>query len=123
VTYFKVNLTYNEGVNNLAIEIGKRLRAARKKVGMTQEEMGAALGMTRTGYTNLETGRSLLTLDNLLKLPKILHQPAIYFLGMDGELSEDEAELLELYRSLPEDHKKANLDGLRGIAAGFRKKE
>lgn len=105
MTYFKVELAYNKGVNKLAKQIGKRLKEARENMQLTQEEVGAALGIGRAAYANIETGRSLLGVDHLLNLPSILHKPVTYFLGVNGELPQDEAEWLEVYRSLTPDQR------------------
>lgn len=86
----------------LAKQIGKRLKQSREERRLTQEEMGAVLGIERAAYANIETGRSLLTIEHLLKLPKILGQPVTYFLGVETGLLEDEGEVLESYRAVPE---------------------
>lgn len=121
MTYFKVKLTYNKGVSKLAKQIGKRLKEARENVQLTQEEVGAALGIGRAAYANIENGRSLLGVDHLLNLPSILRKPVTYFLGVNGELPQDEAEWLEIYRSLEPNQRKLIFgvvvswrDGLRG---------
>lgn len=113
---FKIKLTYNKGVNKLAKQIGKRLKEARENVQLTQEEVGAALGIGRAAYANIENGRSLLGVDHLLNLPSILHKPVTYFLGINGELPPDESEWLELYRSLDADQRKT----IFGVVAGWR---
>lgn len=70
---------------------------------MTQAELADHLGVTRALITSLENGRSALTIHHLEELPKILHRPISYFLGLESDcnLSSDEEELLALYRSLP----------------------
>jgi transcriptional regulator with XRE-family HTH domain len=86
----------------LAVKIGKTIKSARLSAGLTQEEVATPLGIGRAAYSNIENGHSLITVDHLLKLPQILHQPVTYFLGIGaGNLTADEAEWLELYRVLP----------------------
>ena len=82
----------------------KRLRAAREAAGLTQAELGDSLGISGNAITKIEAGRSTLTLPHLVELPKILHQPITYFLGLENPagLTDDEAELLELYRAVEE---------------------
>jgi transcriptional regulator with XRE-family HTH domain len=101
MTFFKVMIMYNGRTTDLAAQIGKRLKAAREEKRLTQEEMGTYLGIGRAGYANIETGRSLIGVDHLLKLPGKLHKPITYFLGDNGSLPLDEAELLELYKAIP----------------------
>lgn len=86
----------------LAKQIGLRLKRAREECRLTQEEMGTALGIGRAAYANIETGRSLLDTEHLMKLPKILYQPVTYFLGVETELSADVGEVVQVYQSIPE---------------------
>ncbi len=67
----------------LAKTIGKRLRAAREESGLNQRDVADKLGLTRAQYTHFETGRTLISLEYLLKLPFILDKPMTYFLGID----------------------------------------
>lgn len=85
---------------SIAIEIGQRIKSVREAKNLTQEEVGRALGIGRAGYANIEIGRSLIRLEHLMKLPDILHYPITYFLGIDGELSDEERKLIATYRSL-----------------------
>ena len=45
---------YKEYMN--MVEIGETIRTARKKTGMTQEELGQSLGMSRATISGIETG-------------------------------------------------------------------
>lgn len=85
---------------SVAFEIGQRIRAVRIEKNLTQQEVGDALGLGRAGIANIESGRYLITLKTLLKLPGVLHYPVTYFLGVDSELSGDELKMLATYRSL-----------------------
>lgn len=82
--------------------VGRLIRQAREDAGLTQSELGDALGISGNAVTKIENGRSALTLGHLTKLPAILHRPVSYFLGIEFDLSADEEELLTLYRALPE---------------------
>ena len=42
---------------NIAIEFGKYIRDAREKKGLSQEEMANELGISRSYYAMIETGR------------------------------------------------------------------
>ena len=91
-------------MTTLAKTIGNKIKAARLSADLTQEEVAVPLGIGRAAYSNIENGHSLVTVDHLLKLPKVLHKPVTYFLGIETEnLAAEEAEWLELYRILPED--------------------
>lgn len=106
---------------SLASQIGKRLKMAREEAQLTQEEMGGRLDIGRAGYANIETGRSLISVDHLVKLPGILHKPVSYFLG-DNSPAADEAYLLELYRAIPEGIAREHiLDMVKSLAQRYRK--
>jgi transcriptional regulator with XRE-family HTH domain len=49
----------------LYVEVGRLIRAARKAKSMTQEGLGALVGLSRTSITNIELGRQRLFLDTL----------------------------------------------------------
>lgn len=87
-------------------ELGKlaaqRIREAREAAGLTQAELGDALGISGNAVTKIENGRSTLGLQHLEQLPKILNRPIEYFLGLDTGMTPDEEELLALYRRLPQ---------------------
>ena len=53
-----------------AVEIGKRIRAAREKAGLSQEVLAKRVGMTRANYARLEYGVTNVTLDTLLRVSK-----------------------------------------------------
>lgn len=83
--------------------IGNRIREARKDAGMTQAELGSHLELTQGMINKIETGQSAITLANLFKLAEVLNRPLAYFLGINvGELTAEEGEIVEIYRSLPE---------------------
>lgn len=39
------------------IQLGEKIKAARQNCGLTQEELGTMLGLTRTSIVNIEKGR------------------------------------------------------------------
>lgn len=100
MTIFKVGQMQDREI--LAKQIGRRLKQAREERRLTQEEMGIALGIERAAYANIETGRSLLTIEHLMKLPDIFQKPVTYFLGVETGQSVEEGEAAEIIRQLPE---------------------
>lgn len=44
-------------VRHLCAEFGARIKAARKKVGLTPKALGALIGLSRSSIANLEAGR------------------------------------------------------------------
>ncbi|WPP49614.1 helix-turn-helix domain-containing protein [Catalinimonas niigatensis] len=53
---------------NTVNDLGKRIRYARKKSGMSQEKLAQTLGITTGGVGNYETGKSKPSIDILIKL-------------------------------------------------------
>lgn len=49
-----------------------RLKESRQAKGLKQKDMAVKLGISRAGYSRMETGKVELTTKNLLKLAKIL---------------------------------------------------
>lgn len=113
-----------ENMGDVRQMIVARLRAAREDAGLTQSEVADALGIARSSYTQIETGRNTLSIEHLALLPAILHKPVAYFLGLaTGDLASDEAELLELYRTLNEDRRRFVLGFARMAVEQDRKLE
>lgn len=46
-------------------EFGRDLRKARRKRGLTQQQLGDRIGLSRTSITNMEKGRQQITLHQL----------------------------------------------------------
>lgn len=55
--------------------IGKRIRAAREDKGLSQAEIGLALGMTRANVANLEAGKTRILLEHIYNVALLLNQP------------------------------------------------
>jgi transcriptional regulator with XRE-family HTH domain len=54
--------------DDLYMAIGGRVRAARERVGLTQEALGELVGLGRTSITNIERGRQRMTVHTLFGL-------------------------------------------------------
>lgn len=100
----------------------RRVREARKAAGLTQEELGQQLGMSRAGYGHLETGDNLMTMADLFQLARILGRPVEWFLGLDTGLSPDEGRVLALYRqAVAAGEGDLALGALEGLTRSLRK--
>ncbi len=105
--------------------IGARIRRAREEAGLTQVELGEALGLGGGAVAQVELGHNALQLKHLLALPKILNRPIAWFLDLPSpaELTPDEEDLLAAYRALaPGYPRKYGLEILQGWA-NFRTKK
>jgi len=60
------------GETGISSKIGKRLRIARKKIGLTQDQLASILGMNRAMVIDMEAGRMRVSNSDLVKLGKIL---------------------------------------------------
>jgi len=63
--------------------IGKRLKEARLKKGMSQEELGNLLGVSKVSICGYEKGTRTPTMENFLDLIEILDLEPDYVLGRD----------------------------------------
>jgi transcriptional regulator with XRE-family HTH domain len=89
-------------MGKLEKRIGQRIRAARERLGLTQEEVASQLKLSGVGYGGFERGDRQVSIDHLIALTHILDKPITYFLdvpSMTG-LSSDEEEVVWLYRAV-----------------------
>ena len=75
-------------------EIGNRIRAARKRLNLTQEQASERCDITASYYGNLERGDKIMSVETLIKISKGLNISADYILF--GESTEEGNELLEV---------------------------
>lgn len=62
--------------------IGELIRAAREKAGLTQEELGQRIGLTRTSITNIENGRQNIQVHTLYSIASVLDTSPHAFLPL-----------------------------------------
>lgn len=55
------------------VELGLRISQARRRAGLTQEQLAAGIGLSRTSVANVERGRQPLQVHTLAQLAQILH--------------------------------------------------
>ncbi|MGY0715322.1 helix-turn-helix transcriptional regulator [Azospirillum argentinense] len=56
-------------------QIGVAVRGARKRAGLTQEELAGRVGKSTEAVSNIERGRALPTLTTLMELARALDEP------------------------------------------------
>lgn len=74
-------------------ELGRRIRAARKKSHLTQEALALKISLNRTSVTNIEQGRQQLLVHTLVEIANALEVAPESLLPkirplLDGELDE-----------------------------------
>lgn len=58
---------------NIKIAFGLRVRQLRKETGMSQEKFALSIGMDRTYFASVETGKRNISLCNIEKIAKGLN--------------------------------------------------
>ena len=67
--------------------IGGRIRKAREARGFSQQELGAALGLTATAINYYEKGKRKISIGDIYRLAKVLRKPVGYFLSGPDHLA------------------------------------
>ncbi len=86
-------------------EIGNRIRKYRKEIGLTQEQLAEAIGVTKSRVSNWEQGINRPDADILAELCKALNVSPSILLDVyltDDELNEQEKKVIKAYRDKPD---------------------
>jgi len=103
-------------MNNIAMVVGERIRAYRKRSGLTQEELAERAELHHTYIGQLERGEKNATLETVEKIARALDLPfevlfeAIVTGNTDNAIAK---EAYELITSLPEKEQQALLELLK----------
>jgi transcriptional regulator with XRE-family HTH domain len=82
------------------MQIGDRISARRKELGMTQEELARLMGYkSKAAISKIETNVNDITQSTVVKFAEVLQTSIAYLMGWEEEKAqpaqEDDAELLE----------------------------
>ena len=87
--------------SQLAGKIGEKIKAIREKHGFTQQTVATYLNISRSYYTSKELGKSLPTVDQLLRLATLYDVCILHFVSFHpsslkyyNEGNDDEAEAI-----------------------------
>ena len=103
------------------MNLGDKIKFARERAGLTQEELGKKCATTKQTIYKYETGVvTNIPLDRLQRMADALDVSAAFLLGWEdeeqptdlGELSDAEITIIKLFRKLPEDVQAAFPDQL-----------
>jgi transcriptional regulator with XRE-family HTH domain len=78
--------------NQLAAQIGKALREARSRFGLTQEDVAERVGLAAEVYGRMERGTVLPSVPTLVRLAHALGVSANFLVGLATEESPDDAD-------------------------------
>ena len=96
--------------------LGKRIRKARQRAGMTQTELGAAVDRTGSHFTKVETGNSGLPWAVLARVASVLNVSADWLIGLtDNPIPADEREVDECLVDFVAVHRS---EAIAGITTG-----
>lgn len=70
--------------------IGKRVRELRMERGLSQQELGLAIGVTKVSICGYENGTRLPNLEKLIKLAETLETTTDYLLGREITVMNEE---------------------------------
>lgn len=70
--------------------IGKRVKELRMKKGLSQQELGNAIGVTKVSICGYENGTRLPNLEKLVKLAEVLESTTDYLLGREVSITNEE---------------------------------
>ena len=76
-------------------EMGMRIRAARKKLKLTQEQASECCDITASFYGNIERGDKIMSVETLVKVSKGLSVSADYILFGEEEEDDSVRQLIE----------------------------
>ena len=88
--------------SNLNVEIGKRLRQRRKKMGLTQEKAAEMLGMSATYYGEIERGNRVISIPRVVAVYEKMGLPPTYLLTGQQISKNSKSEIL---KGCPKDKK------------------
>ena len=77
--------------------VGNRLKLIRIQKGLGQNEVAKLMGISQAHLSNIEGGRSNITLSNLLKLHDVLEASmADLFVDIDGEMKKQSSKDVDI---------------------------
>lgn len=104
---------------NELVVVASRIREAREYLGLTQEEVGGALGIPRTSVHAMETGKRGVSALELRRLARLYRRPVEWLLGEDdAPVAAADGALYRATRELSAEDKDQVLRFAQFLAAG-----
>ena len=71
--------------------LGKKVKLLRLEKGISQTDMAEAIGLSQTNLSNMESGRTAITIQNLFKMREVLGcKMRDFFVDFDGTVSAEQ---------------------------------
>lgn len=83
------------------VELGKRIRQARERIGMSQEALAEGVARDQKAVSEYENGKRKLPATELPSFARVLGVPVSYFFEGEFELNDLDQILLQVFHSLP----------------------
>jgi len=116
------------------ITLGQRIRQRRKQIGLSQNGLSKAAGVSDSSISLWESDNTAPRGENLHRLATVLQCSPTWLLFGDEDktpdtpqiphqqqINDDEQELLQLYRALPESEQKAQKSNMRARVKNFNR--
>jgi transcriptional regulator with XRE-family HTH domain len=84
-------------------DIGALMRARRRRLGLSQEEVAKRISTSRPNYTNWELGKIEVSAFDLQRVAQVLEVPMTYFFPQDRDEWAPEGETAAFYSGFPPD--------------------
>ena len=107
------------GPDPVDVHVGRRLRQARFLAGMSQEELGAGIGVSFQAVQKYEHGENRLSASRLYKAARLLDRPVSFFFdelggettaaGSSKGFTREEIELVRHFRQIPSEEVREHL--------------
>src|SRR5258708_3838299 len=98
--------------------LGVRIREARERAGVSQEELASAVSKDQRAISDYENGRRKLSVTDLPAFARTFNVPVLYFYEGDIVLQDSDQAMLDEFRRLPtEEAKQAAIEIVRLFSA------
>lgn len=89
--------------------LGKRIKLARERRGMSQNELAVRVEKDQKAISEYERGKRKLAVTDLVEIARVLEEPILFFFEGSLETEDLDRELLEEFRRIP------TLEGRRAL--------
>ena len=93
-------------IEQLRIDIGRRIQEARSKTDYTQDQVGEALNISAQSVSNIEKGKYFPKINHLSEICNLLNVSCDYLMFGDAKNAERIPHIMHLYLQLPSDTQK-----------------